>query len=543
MPTPAYGHWWIALIGTAIVAVLTLGLLSTLLIANRRLREERDFGDSILQEAPAAIAVLDLRGRILRVNDQLCELVGREPDSMEGRSFQEVPVLRDVLAGHSAGAAEALASSAEFEHQVLDAQGRIREFGWSVRTLPSTKGPPRWTVILGVDLTEIKRLQRYVYEAQKLEAVGRLAGGIAHDFNNMLTAILAQCYALNKLLPPEHETARRAVRAIDSTTEKAARLTKQLLAFSRQQVLEARPVRLDQLIEEMGGLIRRLVGESVEVELELDGGTGYIEADPTQIERVLMNLILNARDAMPRGGKLRIATCHLSEEQTRHRYPIDTPRHMVLLTVEDTGTGMDQATLARIFEPFFTTKPPGEGTGLGLSTVYGIVQQLGGYIFVESQVGRGTRFDILFPQANAVANEGVEKRDEDGSPRLRGRVLLVEDDPDVRAMAAEALRETGLAVEVAADGQEALRKSRLSNERIDLLITDVVMPRMSGRELVERMLLYHPHLKILYISGHAEETIRRHGLIEKSAELLAKPFTPGQLQRTVARVMGKVAPA
>lgn len=543
MPSPEWGYWWVALAGTAIVGTLTAGLLATLLAANRRLRQERDFGETILREAPAAIIVLDAWGQILRVNDQLSRLLGCDPRALRGRSFRTIPRLNELLANFWGEGPYSGPRNCEFERQIPDSEGNPHHLSWTLTALSGPKGLPRWLVAIGIDLTETKRLERYLFEAQKLEAVGRLAGGIAHDFNNLLTAILGQCYALERHLPDPDHPARAAIQEIDRAAEKASRLTKQLLAFSRQQVLEPRPVLLNGIVSEMEEMIRRLAGESVDVSLELHPEAGLIEADPTQIERVLINLVLNARDAMPQGGRLRLVTLRCSaDEAACRRVPGLRPGKYAVLVVEDTGIGMDEATLSRIFEPFFTTKPAGKGTGLGLSTVYGIVQQLGGVISVTSQPGEGTRFEIYFPQLDTATPVPVPSGEEDVPRPLQGLVLVAEDDPDVRNSAAEALRDAGLTVEVAADGPEALRKSALLGHKIDLLITDVVMPRMSGRELAERLRTFNPKLKVLYISGYAEEVIRQHGVLGKSSQLLSKPFTPRQLVRTVARVIREPVP-
>jgi len=536
VPTAPGDYWWVVLIGTTVIGVLVLGFLATLLIANRRLREEHDFSETILREAPAAIVVLNANGEVIRANELASRVLGNDRESLIGKPLTEIPALENVLGPKWENLLHDDTTTVESSMELGTPQGEIRELNWTFTALDGPTAAVRWIVGIGVDLTERKQLERLLFEAQKMEAIGRLAGGVAHDFNNMLTAIMGYCYSLEKHLSNDSKAA-EVVREIDSTAERAGRLTRQLLAFSRRQVFEPKPLVLREVILGFERMVRGLLGETVEVHFELDEGDGKIKADPAQIERILVNLVLNARDAMPDGGALFIRSKQLEAEDDfcRKRPPLQ-PGQYYLLEVEDTGVGMDEETLSHIFEPFFTTKAPGEGTGLGLATVYGLVRQLKGYIFVHSKLGEGTRFEIFLP---LIADDDplVPPGTESCSGKLAGTVLVAEDNPQVRSLAAETLREKGAKVYEAPDGREALKQAELLNHEIDLLITDVVMPQMSGRELAQRLSSRNGNLRVLYISGYPEDTVRKRGLVETNAFVLPKPFAPNELLGAVARTL------
>lgn len=527
-------YWWVALVGTLVIGVLLVGFLATLIAANRRLREERDFSETILEGAPAAILVLDTLGRMVRANQRAAEILWNG-----GNPSEKDPPISDLFDKHLKPNWEKLLNSdgrpLEFEMVHVGPGETTAHIAWSFRVIRNER-QPRWVVGIGTDLTEKKRVERLMFEAQKMEAIARLAGGIAHDFNNMLTAIMGYCYQLGKQLR-RNPKAKAAVHEIDATAERAANLTRQLLALSREQIFEPHPVSLNAVVSDLENIIRRLASESVDVTVDLAEDVGIVLADPTQIERVLVNLVLNARDAMPMGGSLRIATFVYDHEEGKGKLPASArPGSYAVITVEDTGTGIDADTMQHIFEPFFTTKPAGQGTGLGLAVVYGIVQQLNGHIFVHSSPGQGTRFEIYLPQM-APPEPRSEPEAVRPRQRLQGTVLLVEDDDRVRELAAHALRETGLEVRTATDGLEAIRQSHLLKHRIDLLITDVVMPRMSGREVAARLHLWNPSIRVLYISGYPEEAIRNYGVLEEGALLLQKPFSPEELVDLVAQLL------
>jgi signal transduction histidine kinase/ActR/RegA family two-component response regulator len=374
------------------------------------------------------------------------------------------------------------------------------------------------------------QLEEQLRQAQKMDALGRLAGGVAHDFNNLLTVIKGNSdLALERIKPTD------AVRAnceqIRRVADRAALLTRQLLAFSRRQMLQPKILDLNELIVEMGRLLQRLLREDIEYKTDLGEPLGRVQADPGQMEQVLLNLIVNASDAMPKGGTLTIETVNVRVDETyaQSRTPLATGDY-VMLAVSDTGHGMEASTKARIFEPFFTTKELGKGTGLGLATVYGVVKQSSGYIFVDSEPGAGARFEIYLPQ---VPEQVQAVAEEERAAKLRpGRetVLLVEDEADVRALTCEFLKSAGYQVLTAADGEEGLETGQRFGDEIDILVTDVVMPRLRGPELAKRLRLVLPDLKVVYMSGYTEEFSDMPNLLH-GAYFLQKPFSRDALLR------------
>jgi CheY-like chemotaxis protein len=368
-----------------------------------------------------------------------------------------------------------------------------------------------------------------------MEAVGRLAGGIAHDFNNLLNVIMGYASLLTRRVSAGADASRLA--QIVKAAERAAGLTRQLLAFSRKQVLEPRVLDLDTVVGELGGMLRRLIGEDVELVLQPGAGLWPVKADPGQLEQVVMNLAVNARDAMPQGGTLTISTANVEvDPEEAWRHPTVAAGRYVVLTVRDNGCGMDQEVQSHIFEPFFSTKEKGKGTGLGLATVYGVVQQTGGQIRVESAPGRGAAFHIYLPPTEAAPTSApaparVEPR------RGAETVLLVEDEDSLRELAAEVLEGLGYRVLVAVDGKDALRVAQGAKGPIDLLLTDVIMPGLSGREVAARLAPARPGLHVLFMSGYTDEAIAHHGVLEPGMRLLNKPFTPDQLAQAVAHAL------
>jgi signal transduction histidine kinase/CheY-like chemotaxis protein len=374
-------------------------------------------------------------------------------------------------------------------------------------------------------------------QAQKLDAIGRLAGGVAHDFNNLLTIILSYTHLLRNSMPDDSPM-RADLDQINEAARRAGTLTHQLLAFSRKQVLQPRVIELPAVVEGIEQMLARLVGEDIALRAVSYPPVSRVKADPGQIEQVLLNLVANARDAMPKGGTLTISTRNVAEMEAQvHRAEGMRPGPWVLLAVTDTGTGMDEATKARIFEPFFTTKEPGKGTGLGLAMVYGIVKQSGGFIWVDTAPGKGTTFRLYLPPVQDVASTTAAAAPALPAARGNETVLVVEDETPVRELAERCLRAQGYRVLAAADGPEALLLAEQHRGSIDLLLTDVVMPHLSGKQLADLLLTNRPATRVLYMSGYPQDSVGSHRALLDGAELLQKPFLPEELARRVRTVL------
>jgi signal transduction histidine kinase len=395
------------------------------------------------------------------------------------------------------------------------------------------------------DVTEPRLLEQQLRQAQKMEAVGRLAGGVAHDFNNLLTVITSYSDLLLEELPSE-DPKREDLEQIRKAAEGAAGLTRQLLAFSRQQVLQPRILDLNGVVENTEKLLDRLIGEDIQLSTVLAPDLGLVNGDPGQLEQILMNLVVNSRDAMPRGGRLTIETADLNADDLFVRnHPLARPGRYAMLAVTDTGVGMDEETKVHIFEPFFTTKEQGKGTGLGLATVYGIVKQSGGFVWVYSEPGHGTSIKVYLPCAEAAAQASAaqETAADSGMPRGSETVLVVEDAPAVRAVMRQVLKRQGYTVLDAPDGAEALRLSAEHTGPIHMVLTDLVMPVLGGRQLTERLTELRPDTKVLYTSGYTDDAVVRHGLLESGVAFLQKPFAPEVLARKVREVLNAPKPS
>jgi PAS domain S-box-containing protein len=425
-----------------------------------------------------------------------------------------------------------------FEAQVYRKDGSVIWVSESARAVRDRQGALLCYEGTVEDITERKRLEQQLLQSQKMEAIGRLAGGVAHDFNNVLTAIMGYSELLLSGIGSE-ESRRRNTEQIKKAAERAASLTSQLLAFSRRQVLTMRVLDLNDVVVVLEPMLRRLIGEDIALVTVLDLELERTKADVGQIEQVLMNLVVNARDAMPRGGTLTIETTNVKLDQAyMDRHGLVPPGAYVKLTVSDTGCGMDAETQSHIFEPFFTTKEPGKGTGLGLSTVYGVIKQSGGYIWVYSEPGRGTTFKMYLPRVDEAVKAiepGVVSAE---SPRGTETVLLAEDDEGVRELAGGALERSGYSVLMACGGEEALLLSGRHAGAIHLLVTDVVMPGLGGRELAERLVPLRPDMKVLYMSGYTDDAVVRYGVLVEEAAYLQKPFTPDVLLQRVRQMLG-----
>jgi PAS domain S-box-containing protein len=508
------------------------------------LERERHRYRHLFEEAPFGYLVTDVHGTVEEANRAAAEMFGVPQDLLPGKPlavYLEMAdrqtfrgLLRRVCLGEPAGELEVRVRPRNREPFVvvlsavrdLDAQNRTTRLRWTLRDVSTTRAAEE----------ALRASEERLRHSQRLEAVGRLAGGIAHSFNNLLAAIAFQCELLCDGMPPEDE--RRAhVEEIQHAGERAASLARQLLAYGRKQVLQPRVMSLNQVIHEMAPMLRRLIGEHIRLEVQLDPANGSIHVDMGQLEQVLLNLAVNARDAMPAGGTLGIATqCVELAPGESTEMPAGS---YVQLTVGDTGPGMAPEVLEHLFEPFFTTKERGKGTGLGLATVHGVVHQSGGQIRVESEPGQGTRFVILLPQAT----EGVEAVPL--RPLLTGRrsrrgtevVLLVEDEDNIREPAVEILESKGYKVLSAPDAVQALAVADAHRGPIHILVTDVVMPGLSGNHLAQRLLHRRPEIQVLYISGYPEDSISHHGVLDVGQHFLQKPFPPGQFLEKVREVL------
>jgi len=383
----------------------------------------------------------------------------------------------------------------------------------------------------------LRQSEEQLRQAQKLEAVGRLAAGVAHDFNNILTAIAGHSELLLRRLGAD-DPRRKNAEQIEKAAYRAAALTRQLLTFSRKQVIEPRVLNLNSVILNVEAMLRRLLGEDIEFRMLLDSAAGHIRADPGQIEQVIMNLGVNARDAMPKGGKLTLTTANttLDKDQLRN-VPDLCAGGYVLIAIADTGTGMSDEVKAHLFEPFFTTKPAGRGTGLGLATCFGIVKQNSGYIHVSSELGRGTTFKVYFPQVQSALEPPRVRTLPTEVPGGNETVLLVEDEPMVRELTGATLREKGYTVVEAVNGQEGLRTARQYDGKIDLVLTDFIMPVMGGKEMTDALRTSHPDTKVLFTSGYTEEALGHHGVLRPGIVFLQKPYMTATLARKVREVL------
>jgi PAS domain S-box-containing protein len=505
--------------------------------AESALREANASLQAVIQSSPLAIYTLDAASTVRSWNPAAEALYGWRAEEVIGHSLPTITHdlddhvrLRDrVLRG------EAL-RGVEVTRRKKD--GTPVTLSLSVAPLHDASGRVTGMLSLAADLTDVRQLEVQYRQAQKMDAVGRLAGGIAHDFNNLLTAILGTTGLLLEDLGPESR-ARLDLQEIEKAAKRAAGLTRQLLVFSRQQVLEPRVVDLNALVGNLQRMLDRLIGEDIQLRTALTVDLWPVRADPGQLEQAIVNLVVNARDAMPHGGRLTIETANieLDGSYAESHVPVQ-PGSYVLLAVSDTGVGMDSATKARIFEPFFTTKEPGRGTGLGLATVYGIVKQSGGYIWVYSEPGHGTTFKVYLPRVAGVAE--IAEPAPSAAIHARGSetVLLVEDQEDVRRLARRVLEGRGYTVLPASNGDEALDVVAQYPHRIHVLVTDVVMPGINGRELARRVTASRPDVKVLFVSGYTGEAVHQRGLLEPGVAFLQKPFTAEVLARKVREVLG-----
>ncbi len=506
--------------------------------AEEALRKSERLNHNLVEHLPHRILVKDRNSVVLFCNANYAKDLGLSPEEVNGKdAFAFYP--RELAEAYHADDQEVMAHGIMKDvEEPYQADGQERWVHTVKVPYRDEQGQVIGVLVVIEDITERKRLEAQFRQSQKLEGIGLLAGGVAHDFNNMLTVILGYCDLLSSRLSL-NDRLLSDVWQIRKCGERAAALTRQLLAFSRKQVLEVRVLDLNALVSGLDRMLQRLIGEDIDLQTVLPSDLGLIKADPGQIEQVIMNLVVNARDAMSTGGKLTIETANVYLDQDyAGKHLAVTPGPYVMLAVTDSGCGMDSATKGRIFEPFFTTKEQGKGTGLGLSTVYGIVKQSGGNIWCYSELGHGTTFKIYLPR---VEEEAVAVTLEKLAQAVCGSetVLVAEDEEMVRTLIVQLLSLDGYKVIAAKNGAEALRECENFQGPIGLLITDVVMPGISGYELMQSMAKIRPGMQVLFMSGYTGDAVLRHGMIEDGTAFLQKPFTRASLSQKVREMLDR----
>lgn len=539
---------WRVFESTASIIYSPTGPTGKLVIVNRDVTERREAMEalkrsessfrSVVQHAPYGICRVDRDGNLLEANPALHRMLGYEDSNL---------LLSLNLAG------QVFSDSQDFVRlsQLIDSSNNFRdvELTWrkldgspltvqcSGRRISQSNQVEGHMELFAQDVTERMILERQLRMAGKMEAIGRLSGGIAHDFNNLLGVIIGYSKLIRQRVAPQQTELAEFAEEVEKAGQRAAGLTRQLLAFSRQQILTPVVLDLNDLVSDMQRMLPRLIGEDVTLEIDLNSDLGTVKADRSQIEQVVMNLAVNARDAMPSGGRLRIETgnAEIDELYARHHAGAKPGRY-VLLTVSDSGTGMSPETVTHIFEPFFTTKEIGKGTGLGLATIYGIVKQSGGYIWVDSKLGEGSSFKIFLPRLFEEPTP-VESSEKSSGSRGHETILVVEDAEPLRKLACRFLENHGYKVLQARDGHEALSIAASSDYQIDLLLTDVVMPGINGRVLAEKLVPRYAAMRVLYMSGYTDSFIAGHGILERGTVLIHKPFTEEALLGKVKEVL------
>ena len=500
--------------------------------AELALKQSEERFAAIFRQSPTGCAIVSLEGILLSANDNFLRILARSPEEVLGKTGLELGLWKSQeQRDEFYKKLQSAGSLQDLEVKFKDAYGNKHE-GLYFATLVRI-GDKDCIFGMLLDQTEKRELEAKFLQAQKMEALGRLAGGIAHDFNNLLGVIGGYAELLQSRLG-NNDSYRRYCNRVVETTERAAGLTRQLLTFSRKEITRPMPLRPDQMIRELSGILPRLIGEDIELLIDLRS-TGTVVMDKTHFEQIVFNLVINARDAMPNGGKLSIDAEDIVRPGGSHRGNGEASRH-VAIRIRDTGMGMDEDSLQHAFEPFYTTKEIGRGTGLGLSTVYGIVRQSGGEISIDSQAGSGTQISILLP---AVAKSEALSSDSPVQEIINGKgnILLVEDELALREANAEFLGSLGYCVTAAASGPEAL-KIATEGAEIDLVISDVVMPQMNGREFADRLLQFRPGLKMLFVSGYADDVVLQTGLLlGNGLQFLQKPYSLKQLGIKVREVM------
>ena len=505
------------------------------------LRQERDFANSLVDTAQTIVLVLDKKGRIRRFNKFAQDLTGYTLDEVRDKDWLELflqdkerPRIEDVFAALMSGQ-----ERTGIANPIVTKDGRTILIRWYNSVLTDSKGDPVGVLAIGHDITEIRQKESQLRQAAKMEAIGRLAGGIAHDFNNMMAIIQGYADLLIQSMSPDDEY-QDDIKRIRTAASRAASLTKQLLAFGRKQISQPKVMQLNETITAMESMLQRVIGEDVELVVDLADRPWQIKADPSQVEQVILNLVVNAREAMPKGGTLTIHTANSSLRMDQLRDDPDVvPGDYFMLAVSDTGVGMSPEVSAHIFEPFFTTKADGKGTGLGLATCHGIVKQHGGHIEVDTGRAKGTTFRLYLPRAKEKAEWAAEDAEGAAGQLIRGTetIIIAEDEESVRQLLVRVLRDAGYTVLETGNASEALPLGSHYEGQIDLLVTDVVMPGLSGDELAKRLGKKRPKMRVLYISGYAGEGAFRPGSDTADTGFLAKPFSPSALTVAVREIL------
>lgn len=513
--------------------------------AEEALRESEERFRQMYDEAPVGYHELDREGRIIRVNRRELEMLGYTEEELLGRPVWkfvvEEEMTRQVILAKITGD---VSFHETFERTYRRKDGTTLPALIEDRIIRSKKGRITGIRSMIEDITERRRAEEALQKSeeqlrqwQRVEAIGRLAGGVAHDFNNLLMTIKGCSELLLGGLDPR-DPRREEVEEIQKAAERATALTRQLLAFGRRQVLQPQVLDLNEVVANVDRMLQRLIGEDIQLLTVLDPELWPVKVDPGQIEQVIMNLAVNARDAMPGGGKLTIETANvILDEGYARRHVSVKPGPCVMLAVTDTGSGMDKETQSHLFEPFFTTKRTGEGAGLGLSTVYGIVKQSGGNIWAYSELGQGTTFKIYLPRVEEAVKTYRPKTAPAVSPGGSETILLVEDEEAVRTIVSKILQNRGYTVLEAHHGNEALQICERHEGPIHLMVTDVVMPQVSGRELAERLTLLRPEIRVLFMSGYPDNAIVHHGVLGAGTAFLQKPFTLNALECKVRELL------
>lgn len=484
---------------------------------------------AIFETTEEGMLIVDDAMRYVEANPAACGILGRSREEVVGREVgtfsQDAQATREALLRVLNGEASTGAT------EVPCANGTVRQ----IEYIGKKNILPGMHLVVSRDVTERRRLELQLQQAQKMEAVGQLAGGVAHDFNNMLTVIRGYCELLQRKLPPESEY-RRYADFILNASDKATMTTQQLLAFSRRQVIQAREINLNNVVQDMGKLLQRLIGEDMQLRISLDEKLGTIMADSGQMGQILLNLAVNARDAMPNGGVITIETENVSLDETYARTHLKMkPGEYVMMSVTDNGCGMSREVLERIFEPFFTTKPAGKGTGLGLSTVYGIIEQARGAVYVYSEPGEGTAFKVYFPRTDKISGQSTSELDDDGGSCC---VLVIDDDVEAGEVLVAALENHGYRVLNARSGGEALQLCSRHTGKIELVISDITMPGADGMDIQGYFEIEHPEAKMIYVSGYTKRSLRDRGILTPEAAFLQKPFRWEDLRLLIDEVTG-----